>query len=83
MLVIDGSGWLRPVLLGDMIVAKALVNVSGFRDLWLNHHMEELGAMDLGVQALAIYPMKTEKKGNGNLYSDDLRVSNPSGFYCI
>lgn len=32
------------------------------------HDMEELGAMDLGVQALAIYPMKTEKKGNGNAY---------------
>lgn len=27
---------------------------------------DELGAMDLGVQALATYPMKTEKKGIGN-----------------
>ena len=30
------------------------------------HDMEEPGAMDLCVQALAIYPMKTEKKGIGN-----------------
>ena len=27
VLVIDGSGWLRPALLGDMIVANALANV--------------------------------------------------------
>ena len=32
------------------------------------HDMEELDAMDLGVQGLAIYPMKTEKKGIGNAY---------------
>ena len=29
--------------------------------------VDELGAMDLGVQALAIYPMKTEKKGIGDV----------------
>ena len=29
--------------------------------------MGELGAMDLGVQALATYPMKTEKKGIGDV----------------
>mgnify|MGYP002840564000 CR=1 FL=1 len=30
------------------------------------HDMGELGAMDLGIQALAIDPMKTEKKGIGD-----------------
>ena len=29
--------------------------------------MRELGAMELGVQALATYPMKTEKNGIGDL----------------
>ena len=29
--------------------------------------MNELAAMDLGVQALATHPMKTEKKGVGDV----------------
>ena len=68
VMVVDGGGSLRRALLGDMIGAKALANGwAGSVIYGAIRDVDELGAMDLGVQALATHPMKTEKKGIGDL----------------
>jgi regulator of ribonuclease activity A len=68
VMVIDGGGSLRRALLGDMTAAKALANGwAGFVIYGSIRDVDELGAMDLGVQALATNPMKTEKKGIGEV----------------
>ena len=68
VMVVDGGGSLRCALLGDMTAAKALANGwTGFVIYGLIRDVDELGAMDLGVQALATNPMKTEKKGIGDV----------------
>jgi len=68
VMVVDGGGSLRRALLGDMIGANALANGwAGFVIYGSIRDVDELGAMDLGVQALATHPMKTEKKGVGDL----------------
>ena len=68
VMVVDGGGSLRRALLGDMIGAKALANGwAGFVIYGAIRDVDELGATDLGVQALATHPMKTEKKGIGDL----------------
>jgi regulator of ribonuclease activity A len=67
-MVVDGGGSLRRALLGDMIAANALANGwAGFVIYGSIRDVDELGAMDLGVQALATNPMKTEKKGIGDV----------------
>ena len=67
MIVVDGGGSLRRALLSDIFAAKALANGwVGFVIYGSIRDVDELGAMDLGVQALAKYPMKTEKKGIGD-----------------
>ena len=51
-----------------MIVTNALVNGwVGFVIYGSICDVDELGAIELGVQALATYPMKTEKKGIGDV----------------
>ena len=68
VMVIDGGGSLRRALLGDMIAANALANGwAGFVIYGSIRDVDEIGAMDLGVQALATNPMKTEKKGIGDV----------------
>ena len=68
VLVIDGGGLLRRILLGDMIAANALADGwAGFVIYGSICDVDDLGAMDLHVQALATCPMKTEKKGIGNV----------------
>ena len=68
VMVVDGGGSLRRALLGDMVGANALANGwAGFVIYGSIRDVDELGAMDLGVQALATHPMKTEKKGVGDL----------------
>ena len=68
VMVVDGGGSLRRALLGDMVGAKALANGwAGFVIYGAIRDVDELGGMDLGVQALATHPMKTEKKGIGDL----------------
>ena len=68
VMVVDGGGSLRRALLGDMIGAKALANGwAGFVIYGAIRDVDELGGLDLGVQALATHPMKTEKKGIGDL----------------
>jgi len=68
VMVVDGGGSLRRALLGDIVGASALANGwAGFVIYGAIRDVDELGAMDLGVQALATHPMKTEKKGIGDL----------------
>lgn len=68
VLVVDGGGSLRRALLGDMIAENAVkqqwegVIVYGcIRDVCA------IQALDLGVQALSAIPLKTEKRGIGDL----------------
>ena len=68
VMVIDGGGSLRRALLVDMIAANALANGwAGFVIYGLIRDVDELGAMDLGVQALATNLMKSEEKGIGDI----------------
>lgn len=66
VLVVDGGGSLRCALLGDQLAALAEANdwagivVSGcIRD------SAAIAELDIGVKALAIYPLKSVKRGVG------------------
>ena len=68
VLVIDGGGSLRRALMGDRVATTAMENgwvgaiIYGcIRDI------DEIEALDFGVQALAVVPRKSEKRGVGDL----------------
>lgn len=68
VLVVDGGGSLRHALLGDLLAAAAVEN--GWQGLLINgcvRDVEILASMDLGVKALSAHPVKTEKRGVGQL----------------
>jgi regulator of ribonuclease activity A len=68
VLVVDGGGSLRRALLGDMIAEKAAKN--GWEGMVIYgcvRDVDVLAQTDLGVQALASHPMKTDKRGLGDL----------------
>ena len=68
MLVVDGGGSLRRALLGDMIAEKAAKN--GWEGMVIYgcvRDVDVLAQTDLGVQALASHPMKTDKRNIGDL----------------
>jgi regulator of ribonuclease activity A len=68
VLVVDGGGSKRRAMLGDLLAAKAAEN--GWEGIVIYgciRDVEEIGATDLGVQALATHPMKTDKRGLGDL----------------
>ncbi len=68
VLVVDGGGSLRRALLGDLIGASAENN--GWEGVILYGCVRDvcqLAELDLGVQALAAIPLKTERKGVGEL----------------
>ena len=68
VLVVDGGGSLRRALLGDLLAAKASEN--GWEGLLINgcvRDVEILQSIDLGVKALNRHPMKTDKRGEGQL----------------
>ncbi|MFT4257793.1 MAG: ribonuclease E activity regulator RraA [Pseudoxanthomonas sp.] len=68
VLVIDGGGSLRRALLGDML-AEAAVN-NGWAGVLVNggvRDVQALAALPLGVKALAATPMKTDKRGVGEV----------------
>jgi len=68
VIVMDGGGSLRRAILGDMLAEKAAVN--GWAGLVINgciRDSDEIAATDIGVKALNIHPMKTEKRGLGDL----------------
>lgn len=68
VLVVDGGGSLRRALLGDMIAESAVRN--GWSGVVINGAVRDVDAiadMALGVQALGSVPLKTEKRGLGDL----------------
>ena len=71
VLVVDGGGSLRRALLGDMLAASAAEN--GWQGLLINgcvRDVEILETIDLGVKALNSHPVKTDKRGEGQLDID-------------
>lgn len=68
VIVVDGGGSQRRALLGDML-AEAAVN-NGWAGLVIYGYIRDVGAisqLSLGVQALGVIPVKTEKRGLGDL----------------
>lgn len=68
VLVVDGGGSLRCALLGDMIAAKAAQN--GWEGLIIYGCVRDVDVLvqtNVGVQALAAHPLKTDKRGLGDL----------------
>ncbi len=68
VIVMDGGGSLRRAILGDMLAANAAKN--GWSGLLINgciRDCDEISGIDLGVKALNTHPMKTEKRGLGDL----------------
>ena len=68
VMVVDGGGSLRRALLGDMIAENAVKN--GWEGLIIYgciRDVDAIGELDLGVQALATIPVKTDKRGIGDL----------------
>lgn len=67
VLVVDGGGSLRRSLLGDQLAEKAVEN--GWEGIVINgaiRDVEALAELDIGVMALGVIPLKTEKKGLGS-----------------
>lgn len=66
VLVIDGGGSLRRALLGDQLAALAVKNDWAGVVVWgCIRDSVAIGAMELGVLALATHPLKTVKKNLG------------------
>ncbi|QXG45633.1 ribonuclease E activity regulator RraA [Pseudomonas viridiflava] len=68
VLVVDGGGSLRCAMLGDMVAELASKN--GWEGLLIYgcvRDVDMLAQTDLGVQALASHPKKSEKRGIGEL----------------
>jgi regulator of ribonuclease activity A len=71
VLVIDGGASMRRAMLGDLLAAKAVTN--GWEGVIINGCLRDCNAisqLDLGVQALGTHPMKTDKRGLGDLNVD-------------
>ena len=68
VLVVDGGGSLRRALLGDMLAEKAAKNGwEGIVVYGCIRDVDVIAQTDLGVQALASHPLKTDKRGIGDL----------------
>ncbi|MCP4881969.1 MAG: putative 4-hydroxy-4-methyl-2-oxoglutarate aldolase [Gammaproteobacteria bacterium] len=68
VLVVDGGGSFRRALLGDMLAEKAADN--GWQGIIVYgciRDVNAIGETNIGVQALATHPMKTDKRGLGDL----------------
>lgn len=71
VMVVDGGGSLRAALLGDMLAEAAAKN--GWAGIIINGCIRDVDIImqtNLGVQALATNPRKTEKRGLGDLNVD-------------
>ncbi len=68
IIVVDGGGSLRRALLGDLIAENAVQNGwEGFIIYGCIRDVDDISTMNLGVKALNTNPLKTEKKGIGDL----------------
>jgi regulator of ribonuclease activity A len=73
VIVVDAGGSLRRACLGDMLAEQAAEN--GWAGLIIYgciRDIDQIMATDIGVQALGVHPMKTDKKRVGEL---DIAVS--------
>lgn len=67
VMVVDGGGSLRKALLGDMIAESAVKNDwAGVIIYGCIRDVSTVSGLDLGVQALATIPLKTDKRGIGD-----------------
>ncbi len=68
VMVVDGGGSLRRALLGDMLAEKAAQNGwEGIVVYGCVRDVDVLAQTDLGIQALASHPLKTDKRGIGDV----------------
>ena len=68
VLVVDGGGSMRRACLGDMLAEKASSNGwSGIIIYGCIRDVDKIMATDIGVQALGVHPLKTEKKDIGEI----------------
>ena len=68
VLVVDGGGSMRRACLGDMLCEMAVKNRwSGILVYGCVRDVDAIAQISLGVQAIGIHPMKTEKKGVGEI----------------
>lgn len=66
VMVVDGGGSLRCALLGDILAARAVENGwAGLIIFGCIRDVDQIGKMDLGVQALNTIPIKSIRKGVG------------------
>ena len=68
VMVVDGGGSMRRALLGDQVAAAAAAN--GWSGLLIHgcvRDVDALGRLALGVQALGSHPLKTDKRGLGDI----------------
>lgn len=68
VLVVDGGGSLRRALLGDQLAQQAVAH--GWEGILIYgclRDVQVIATLDLGVQALASHPMKTDKRGLGDV----------------
>lgn len=71
VMVVDGGGSLRCALLGDMIAENAVNNNwQGIIIYGCVRDVDALAELDLGVQALASIPVKSNRQGRGDLNVD-------------
>jgi regulator of ribonuclease activity A len=68
VMVVDGGGSLRRALLGDAIAAEAAKNGwAGFVIGGAVRDVEILRTLDIGVKALGSVPLKTDRRGLGDV----------------
>lgn len=68
VLVVDGGGSMRHSLCGDLIAETAMNN--GWEGLIIYgciRDVDEISSMDIGIKALGVVPLKTERRGIGDL----------------
>ena len=68
VIVVDGGGSMRCALLGDILASKAVAN--GWGGLVINgciRDSADIASMDIGIRALGTHPLKSVKKGIGEI----------------
>ena len=71
VMVVDAGGSMRRACLGDMLAEKAVAN--GWQGIIMYgciRDVDVITQLGLGVQALGCHPMKTEKRGVGDVNVD-------------
>lgn len=67
VLVVDGGGLTRRALLGDLIASSAVEQQwSGIIIFGCIRDVSAINAMSIGVKAIGVNPIKTEKRGLGD-----------------